>query len=411
MKGIGQTTETGIYFRFFYYIRLLLSLFESLMTPFWVIYFKEVGLSYFEISLLVTVSYIVTLVFEIPTGAVADFWGRKLSVIISLLITGSASMGIYFAHTFPQLLSLYVLSGFGATFMSGAFSAWFADSLTSAGTKVNKEIDLTKYWGYLVSGQQLGNIIGFLLGSALVFLGYFRGIWLVVGSGGLLIALYILIFGKEASYKSSNEHTVRGYLRTIIEGSTYLFKNRTLFILTLASFFWFFSTGILSLAWQPYFAEQELHPKYFGIILTGNMAAALFLVRKTGTLTQQVGGELRLLWLIGFACGGLILLMIAVPNFSWIPFIIYGGIYSLQEPSFQGYLNKLLPSSLRATILSSHSMIISIATIFSMLVFGATADKLGLAISLFISLVICFTATATFMIVAVLRGGYGGGKW
>jgi MFS family permease len=399
----GKTAEVTSRFRFFYFISLLSTLLLSLTGPFWVIYFEELGLTYLEISLLIIANHGATLVFEIPTGAVADFWGRKPSVVIALLISGSASIGIFLARELPQLLLLFALSGIGATFMSGAYSAWFVEALTSAGMEESKKIDLTGYWGHLASGQQLGSILGFLLGSALVSIGYLKRLWLIEGLGILLIALYILVFGKEASHMDQCERTTKRYLKIIVEGSTYLFKDRLLSTLIVGSFLWFLSTGILSVAWQPYFREQGLDPKYFGIILAGYSIVGILLARKTGIISQRAGGELRLLWLIGVGCGGFTLLMLAVPGFSWIPFIIYGGIYSLQQPAFQGYLNRLLPSSLRATVLSTHNMVIGFATIFSMLIFGVAADKLGLNMALLISFSVCFIAALVFWITLLLK--------
>jgi MFS family permease len=384
-------------YRFFYSVRAILSFWSALIAPFWVVFFKEVGLSYTEISLLIMVSYVVTLIFEVPTGAVADLWGRKLSVIISLLITGGSFIGIFlFFDSFPALLVLFALQGFGGTFISGAFSAWVADSLISSGA----ERDLTKYWGGLASGSQLGSVVGFLIGSALVFKELFRHIWLISGLGTLLTAAYIIIKGRESSNKGPNKNavTIREYIKTLLEGSIYLFKRKNLFLLTLASFFWYISTGILSLTWQPYLVEQEVPKPFLGGVLIGYTVLGFLVARKAGALTRQARGERKLLWFAGLGCGGLTLLMIAVKDFSWVPFVIYGGVVSLKEPVFQGYLNKFLPTQLRATILSSHNMITSISTILSMITFGATSDRLGLLTALILSAIIMFVAATTFIV-------------
>jgi len=66
--------------------------------------------------MLVIANHAITLGFEIPTGTLADLWGRKISIIISLLLSGIASMGIFFGRTFPQFFLCFALSEIRATF-------------------------------------------------------------------------------------------------------------------------------------------------------------------------------------------------------------------------------------------------------------------------------------------------------
>ncbi len=392
-------------YRFFYLVRVQQALWTGLMSPFWVVFFKTMGLSYSDISLLIVVSYVSTLIFEIPTGTIADLWGRKLSVILSLIVTGSTCIGIFFfPSSFELLLLFYALQGIGATLSSGAFSAWLADSLIAVGEEEN----LTEYWGGITSSNYLGSVLGFLIGGGLASLGLFRDIWLISGLGAFATVLFIAFLGKETPVISSDssesaKNTFKAYIRTLREGSIYLFSFTLLFWLTVASFFWYISTGVLSLGWQPYLVEHGIPIPVLSAILIAYTLLAFFVTNKAGMLTNWIGGERLLLGAIALVGGGLTFLMIPAKDLAWLVFIIYGGIISLKEPTFYGYINRFIPSNLRATVLSSYSMVTSISTILSMFIFGKASDNWGLNIAIAFSATVMVIAATVLFIIAYQR--------
>ncbi|AZR73506.1 hypothetical protein BBF96_08980 [Anoxybacter fermentans] len=371
-------------FNFFYTTRLLSVLFDSLTGPFWVVYFYNLGIDAVGISLMLMANHIAITVFEIPTGAVADFLGRKTSVFLSLLLSGITFTGIYFTDNFIFILLLYSLCGVAATFMSGAFHAWFVDSMQKAG-----EEDLTEWWGHLTSGRQIGSILGYLIGSGLTWLFGIRILWIISGIGSLILAFYVLSKGKEINISVANKSSFKKYCNIVLEGTTYLFKRKLLFILIFSSFVWFISTGIFALTWQPYFKEQEIDPKYFGIIMTVYMCISIPILKKAGALSRKAKGELTIIQIIGVLSGVITVTMVFVNKLAWIPYILYGAVYSLKDPIFQGYINKLIPSSVRSTVLSTYNLLISLATIVSSIIFGIVGKYFGFKALFISSAVVC----------------------
>ena len=63
------------------------------------------------------------LLFEIPTGVVADLYSRKWSVVISFLVVGGAYILSANADVYWLLVVSQILVGFGSTFLSGAETA------------------------------------------------------------------------------------------------------------------------------------------------------------------------------------------------------------------------------------------------------------------------------------------------
>ena len=68
-----------------FYLASFISASFFIYILFYVIFFQEF-LSFFQISVLLAVEMIAAFLFEVPTGAVADVFGRKFSVIIGLFL-------------------------------------------------------------------------------------------------------------------------------------------------------------------------------------------------------------------------------------------------------------------------------------------------------------------------------------
>lgn len=92
----------------------------------------DVGLSPLQLVLLGTVYEAAIFVSEIPTGVVADVYSRRLSVIISYILGGTAFVLSALASEYWLLVLTQILVGVGFTFYSGAETAWITDELGSA---------------------------------------------------------------------------------------------------------------------------------------------------------------------------------------------------------------------------------------------------------------------------------------
>ena len=80
---------------------------DSLISPmlffapaFFIVYFASLNLTFFQIGILMAVSQIAIVFFEVPTGAVADLYGRKFSVLFGYLLEGLAVLLMFFINTF-----------------------------------------------------------------------------------------------------------------------------------------------------------------------------------------------------------------------------------------------------------------------------------------------------------------------
>ncbi|AZR73505.1 hypothetical protein BBF96_08970 [Anoxybacter fermentans] len=383
--------------RFFKSISALQGMAGAIISPYWIVYFSK-HLTYSKISILVIVNYAATLLFEIPTGIVADVYSKKLSVIISLAVVTLSSIGIYLVgDEYVYLLIIYAVRGIGATFMSGAYSAWFTDSMISIGEKEA----LTEQWGRLASVKQLASAIGFVLGTGLALVDLLDEIWLVSALFSAVALLLVLLRGIEVQVEretKAQKSKLRAYVETLKEGSLYLFKDKILFVVALASAVWYVGTGMVSLSWQPYFSEVGIVLGSFGVVLIFYVLVGSAAARYAGNLTRLFGGERRLMGLLALVTAALSFLITTVGRLAWLPFVGIGGTEGLKMPVFQGYLNKELPSTVRATVLSSYSMFVSVATIVSMALFGFIGERYGLGNAMKAAAIMLVASAALFFL-------------
>ncbi len=106
------------------------SLFNALVFTINLVYQVEtVGLNPLQLVLVGTVLEVTGVLLEVPTGAVADIYSRRLSVIVGMALVGCGFLLEGSIPLFWAVLGAQVLWGAGYTFISGALQAWLADEI------------------------------------------------------------------------------------------------------------------------------------------------------------------------------------------------------------------------------------------------------------------------------------------
>lgn len=150
------------------------------------------GLDALQLVLVGTALEISALVFEVPTGLVADTVSRRLSIIIGCLFIGAGFILWGLVPVFLPILFAQILWGLGATFQSGATEAWIADELQ--GHEVGKTYLRGSQLGYAAAALGIGSsaLLGSLFGLAVPMV--------VGGIGFLLVAATLVAFMPEDHY-------------------------------------------------------------------------------------------------------------------------------------------------------------------------------------------------------------------
>ena len=138
---------------------------QQYYDPFIILAFREKGLSFFQIGLLIGFREICINLFEIPSGAVADMYGRRLSMICSMLayIFSFAVFGI--SDAFWLLFVAMFFFAIGEAFRTGTHKAMIFEWLRTQ----NRTNEKTKVYGYTRSWAKIGSAVSVIIAAALVF--------------------------------------------------------------------------------------------------------------------------------------------------------------------------------------------------------------------------------------------------
>lgn len=138
---------------------------QRYFEPFLVLIFLEKGLSFFQIGLLVAFREIVVNIFEIPSGALADVWGRRKSMVLSYAAYIVSFLVFGFAQQIFLLFVAMFFFAIGEAFRSGTHKAMIFTWLRLQG----REDERTQVYGYTRSWSKFGSALSVILAGVFVF--------------------------------------------------------------------------------------------------------------------------------------------------------------------------------------------------------------------------------------------------
>ena len=359
----------------FYLYYLIISL-SGMIFPFLVIYFRDLSFSFFEISAIFASYSISMVVFEIPTGAFADGFSRKYSVIIGFLICSLALMVIGFATSFWVILLLFVVVGFGTTLVSGAEESWVIDNLNH-----HRRKDL--HSEFFIKSQSIaafGGIISPLAGSMIVKLYSINPLWYIWASGFLIGAFMLAVFSYEM-YKPKKVKALKHLKNTLknsSEGLKFARTHKTTRYLILASVFMAMMIADGDF-WQPFLENLNMPIYMLGIVFSSASAVSMIVPFTARFLQRYKVKDVFIIMIIGrtiLLCSILLL----YPGLFFVGagvFILSEGLISIRHPLMGPFYQKHLPKNIRATITSIKSMGTQIGLAAGTLFLGFIADYIG----------------------------------
>lgn len=363
----------------YYLIQFLSSLSLGIIIPVFVLYFRHRHLNLFEIAALAAIFEGSIVLFELPTGFVADLYGRKLSVVLSFFVIGAAGVIFRLSTIFWSLALAEIVQGLGETLKSGAFEAWVVDSLKEE--RQDQEIRGVFATGirFERAGYLLGLVAGGYLGAHQITV-----IWYPFILGHLLcaaIGLTLMRERKAPSGEAPQEKRRSRLCETIGEGLKVIRGQRFLVILFVFSFLGNFGYETVDQYWQVHFSEDlGVNPRYFGWMVGISSAAVILFV----TAINRLLGRFRdvrygLVVLEGTAAICVAVLALTVsPTAAAGLFLALETFRGFKKPLFLDLLNRHIPSQVRATLLSLESLLGSLGEVLAGLIIGGLAFYLGI---------------------------------
>lgn len=356
----------------------------------WMIYLFTRGFSLVELGILEGVFHLTTFFMEIPTGIIADLWGRKFSRLLGRIVF-LISLGIMFwSYSFILQLTGFIITAIGYNLESGAGEALLYDSMKELGI----EDQYKKTAGKNNFVDWTGGTLSFLIGGYFaVHLGYG---WVFFPSMFICVLSVLVIYSmQEPSLVQHEQIRLKnmGWIKamgtqTLESLKVVKERPRIAFLIVFSELIFMFLTSLFFYL-QTYWKINGWNEFQIGIVLAASGLLSAVSGLQGHRIEQKIGEKGVLL----FAPLLLILSLwgIGLTPFAPFFFIITGLVDGILYVAIQDYLNKMIPSERRATVLSFQSMTFSFFMILFFPVIGFFGDRFGLKFS-FIFLAILGTA-------------------
>jgi len=349
-------------FRFLHHLHF----FSGVLIPFFTIWG---GISFFQVMILQAFFTISVFVLEVPTGVIADKYGRRTSLILAGLVTSMAAI-VYSSYPgFWIFMAGEFLWAIGSSLISGADQAMVYDSLR----KLGRENESKKIYGRWNSIGLVSIGIAAPIGSLIAEYMGLRYTMLLMSIPLFLAGLYAFTF-KEPEIGQRKEK--ESYLTTLRGGFKYFKNHKILKILA----FDFVLIGSISffIIWiyQVVLQNLGISIKWFGFVAAGLVFTQIIVLNSFGFFEKIFNGKKNYLFFtaliigLGFVVIGLSRSVVL----SVVMILLVGGFGLTRKPLLQNYMNKFIESHNRATVLSTVSMIYMFSAAVLNLVWGYLVD-------------------------------------
>jgi len=358
---------------------------------FFILFLIDQGLSFTQIGVLYAVREISINLLEIPSGMLADAFGRRRVLLISFTSYIASFVIFYFSHSFIFFLLAFILFGAGDAFRSGTHKGLIMDYLKQQGWSDQK----ISYYGHTRSWSQRGAALSSLIAGIIIFAGgNYQNIFLFSTLPYILNMILILSYPKELDKIKATSITKRQALHTTFLSFFTVMKN--LRVIKLISHSALHSAylkavkdyiqplmiqvAILLPLLQHVDREQQnglsIGIFYFIIYLITSYAS-----RSASKLEQGNRKNIITLTLVvGFIAGMLsgLLYQQGLHVLALLSFVMIYIIENIRKPILTGYVADQVPVEILSSVLSVQSLIKTIMTAGIALIFGVFADWLGI---------------------------------
>ena len=327
-----------------------------------------------QFFLIESAYYLIALLLEIPTGIFSDRISRKWSLVISSVIGIPIIPTIVFADSF--MVVLVAIGGIGAALTSGTNTAILYDTLKALG----RENEFKEVAGKMGWYGSLSMAFAGIVGGLLAHFDMSYAWWAYFAAGQLAMVVTFSLIEPPFYRETQMEENYRQHLGKSWKMST---TGAAGYYVFYAAVIWFFfSMGFW--LWQPYLELSEVPLAWFGFIYAIQNIIGGFSGKQAHKIEKVTGIRTALL-LIPL---GLAVVFILESQFTVLIGFLFIFMQSLVSgpfhPLLEDYINKRIPSSKRATVLSIKNMVNSLLFMTLSPLIGHLVDLYSLPTALFL---------------------------
>ncbi len=315
-------------------------------------------------------------VLDYPTGALADKWGRGKVYAFGYALLG-LSFFVLAAPLSPLTLVLSsVMTGAGLAFAGGALEAWVTDQLKADSQKnVGPSPRLETVLGRGDSISFAAMALAGLAGSGLNWVFGIRAPILASGAFGLLTAVFVLAVLPENHGGLERP----SYTRILKDGLGTVLGSRFLISIGLAMLLFHTGYQMMGMLDAPLLSERNVPDSVLGIVYAGadaftslgSLAASRLMPRWK---PSAIALGTSLIWGVGLVA----LVSVGHPALAVVLFLGLDTLFGLRSPALKAWRNSLIPSAVRATVLSVLSSVAFLGSTFILAVITPVSDRIGL---------------------------------
>jgi len=343
----------------------------------------DAGLSASEVFAVYAFMTVGTVLFEIPTGAVADIKGRRRSYLIGAFALAAGTFFYWYLWNigagFIWFAAATFAFGIAFTFFSGATEAWLVDALDATGYTGELEDVFARsqiaLGAAMLSGTLLGGLLAQVTNLGVPYL--VRAVLLLVTFAVAFRAMHDLGFEPH-----STGSLVKAVGQTTRDSIQYGWNVTPVRWMTLAGAFTFATMGFIFYAMQPYLLELYGDSEtYLVASVAATIVAGAQMVggMTSGAVRRRFTSRTSLITVLTVIGAGLVALIGLAGNF-WAAIgalVLWSVVFAVVMPVRQAFLNAQIDSRHRATVLSVDSLVGSSGSIPASPTLGRVADIYG----------------------------------
>jgi len=365
------------------------------IAPIYPLFLLSRGLDLFEINCVLAVYLISVFLFEVPTGAVADLFGRKVSFLLSCAVRLGAYALYSRSRGFADCVVAEFIDAIGTTLASGALEAWVVDERRAEGDERPTDEMFAR-------GQVISRTLMVFGGVAAGYLAAWQGIelpWLVAAAGfgltGVLGAVYMHETHEPPGLRGS-----RAIGHAMFDGVRAVRASPVLLVICLISLAVSFGALPVYMFWQPRMealAGADLR-------LIGWIWAFLCVAALTGS--ALVPPLLRRFERHTILCVATLwraaLLLVAATATTIQPAL--AGLFlqeisfGLTDPVLTAWANEHVRSEQRATVLSVRSTFWTLGGAAGLIAIGLIARNAGIPVGWYVSAAVIALAAPGYLL-------------